>query len=779
MAASVVPGMSAAHAGPSGLDPAWGSNGIAPLPSFANDVISVAGGTFAVGWADGRTAVVGLDGQGAPLTTFGSNGRVVLPEPPSPSGARVAMGEGRLATDSRGRIIVLENVYYYGTSDWIGYELFRLTPAGAMDPTFDRDGQLSVRRPEGAYSFFGKDLGVGLQDEVLVTVERAFPGTAGRSGLLQRWTSTGAVDTSFAGGTVMVNSNSGTVRALAVEPSGRVIVEDGDGLVAVQPDGTLDASFGTHGRVGTGPESGFWRLTDGTLIIARQGYADAPARISAYTTEGVEETTFGDQGTLGFVPAECGLTVSVSDIAQEIGGDLVLLVLDSCDDGWISHLYRVSLDGEWLDVLPDDVDPARPVELWRLTAAADGSVLASGLQRTGPGSPRSVIAKLIPDVAERASGFTALDTPTRLLDTRIGLGAPTARLGAQQSLRLKVAGAGGVAPDASAVVLNVTAVDPTADAYVTVSPSGGARPLASNLNVRPGTIRPNAVTVKVGNGGSIDIYNSTGTMDLVVDVSGFYRVGAGSGFTELSAPTRILDTREGWGSPAVPVTAMAPLRVQVRGTAVVPADATAVVMNVTAVLPNASTYVTVWPGGTVRPATSSLNLGAGEIAPNLVTVKIGDDGTVALAPGPGAVHLVADVAGWYGPQGDTWFVPLDPIRLLDTREGAGVPLPADGTQSAYMELGGVPWSATSVVLNLTAVNPTTASFLTAYPSGAPRPVASNLNVTAGLTVPNLAIVGIGNDGQVDLYNRAGATHVIADVAGYFTWQLPSTRSVAG
>ena len=83
--------------------------------------------------------------------------------------------------------------------------------------------------------------------------------------------------------------------------------------------------------------------------------------------------------------------------------------------------------------------------------------------------------------------------------------------------------------------------------------------------------------------------------------------------------------------------------------------------------------------------------------------------------------------------------------------------------------GGVPATGVkSVVLNVTVTEPTSPSWLTAWPAGQTRPLASNLNYVAGQTVPNLVVVDVGTDGKVNLYNSAGSTHVVADVAGWFT-----------
>ena len=71
------------------------------------------------------------------------------------------------------------------------------------------------------------------------------------------------------------------------------------------------------------------------------------------------------------------------------------------------------------------------------------------------------------------------------------------------------------------------------------------------------------------------------------------------------------------------------------------------------------------------------------------------------------------------------------------------------------------------MLNITATGPTAGGFLTVFPTGTGRPNASNLNFGPGQTVPNLVIAQVGTNGQVSIYNAAGSTQLIADVAGWF------------
>ena len=85
-------------------------------------------------------------------------------------------------------------------------------------------------------------------------------------------------------------------------------------------------------------------------------------------------------------------------------------------------------------------------------------------------------------------------------------------------------------------------------------------------------------------------------------------------------------------------------------------------------------------------------------------------------------------------------------------------------------VGGVPSTGVSaVVLNVTVTQPTASGYLTVWPDQRARPASSNLNFTAGQSVPNLVQVAVGPNGRVAMFNGSGgSTHVIADVAGYFT-----------
>lgn len=389
-------------------------------------------------------------------------------------------------------------------------------------------------------------------------------------------------------------------------------------------------------------------------------------------------------------------------------------------------------------------------------------------------------------VAGAASTYVPV-TPQRVLDTRPGggnVGAPAARVGPLGVVTLPIRGIqtaeGPVPADATAVVLNVTVTGGTAATDVRVAPSGGSF-AASNLNASAGQTVPNLVTVALGGNGAVALRNTGGTVDLIADIAGYYvPARAGLGFTSVD-PGRILDTRTGLGAPTAKLAGAGSLDLQVTGnlpstggrTVSVPADARAVVLNVTATSVTSATDVRVYPtdadGGV--PTVSNLNLGAGQTAPNLVTVAVGDGGKVRLRNANGSVDLIADIAGYYSAGSSGQFVPVAPTRFLDTRTGAGAaPIPT--TAAGYVDLKaagtrGVPSGATAVVLNVTATGVTAATDVRAYPAvSAAVPTVSNLNLAPGTTRANLAIVKAGNDGRVRVRNANGSLQLIADVAGY-------------
>ncbi len=358
-------------------------------------------------------------------------------------------------------------------------------------------------------------------------------------------------------------------------------------------------------------------------------------------------------------------------------------------------------------------------------------------------------------------------TPYRLYDSRVA-GGRTIELGPGAIAEVQVTGRGGVpAAGVTAVAVNVTAVDATQDTSFTVWGTGEARPDVANVVIPPNRAVPNLVIVKVGKGGRINVMNDLGAANCVVDVIGYFRTTTANRLRAVT-PARVLDTRIGTGGRRGPLGPGGSYDVMVRGRAGVPADANSVVVNVTAVQPTSSSYLTVWPSREARPYASSVNFLQGVTIPNLVIAKIGANGRIAVFNKFGYVHVVMDVVGYFSPTSPGRYVPVPGKRVLDTRAGAKV-APASSVSISVLGIGGVPASGVSAVaLNVGAYRPTSDTFLTAWPNGLARPLASNLNPARGQDVSNLVIVKVGAQGVVNVYNHNGSVHLAVDLVGYFT-----------
>ncbi|NUR01257.1 MAG: hypothetical protein HOY79_33445 [Streptomyces sp.] len=351
----------------------------------------------------------------------------------------------------------------------------------------------------------------------------------------------------------------------------------------------------------------------------------------------------------------------------------------------------------------------------------------------------------------------------------------TTPVAAGADLVLSIPSVAGVpAADVSAVVANVTVTQPSVGGHLTAYPDNGERlPTASNLNFTAGQTVANLVAVPVDGGGVVFHNGSRGTVHVLMDLQGFYG-RAGSGFKPVS-PERVLDTRSGLGtSSAGAIAAHGTLSLDLSGR--VPADTTAVVLNLTVTRPTEHGYLTAYPDAGAMPGVSNLNFTAGETVANLAVVPV-TDGKVDFYNGSGGtVQVVADLEGYFGSAAagaNQSYVPERPARLIDTRSdfGATGPVPAYGSISFYPLWhqdcsAGCPRLA-GAVLNVTATQPQKNGFLTVYPNEQAVPNASNLNFTAGMTVPNL--VSVADPGlMIGVYHHSsGSVQVIVDDEGYY------------
>ena len=275
-------------------------------------------------------------------------------------------------------------------------------------------------------------------------------------------------------------------------------------------------------------------------------------------------------------------------------------------------------------------------------------------------------------------------------------------------------------------------------------------------------------------------------------------------------PARLVDTRRGLGIS----TAIAPgdgrntdpngvhrleSRVNhefvVTGRGGVPAaGVSAVMINVTAIAPS-------WPGSlrlipkpprtlvfqdqsSFAPLTEApaLHWSAGETRASTSLVRVGVGGRIRIDNASFAsLNVVIDVIGWVDSsqpnQGGSRLIAVTPGRLLDTRSDTGALAGEFGSsttkQVQVAGVKGIPSGAESVVGNLTSVNATTRTFVTAWPNGVARPETSSINVDPGAVRGNFTSVRVGSNNSISLYNNVASTHLVFDATGYHTTQSGS------
>jgi hypothetical protein len=400
--------------------------------------------------------------------------------------------------------------------------------------------------------------------------------------------------------------------------------------------------------------------------------------------------------------------------------------------------------------------------------------------------------------------------PTRICDTRPVSGftgsnqcddAGNKTLAAGVPLTIDVAGSFGVPADATAVVLNVTVVNPVANGFLTVFPTGQTAPNASNVNYEAGEAVPNLVEVGTGSGGQISFTSSAQT-DLVVDLEGFTSPteldGAGL-YNALPAPARLCDSRPVSSFTAVNQCNTGPnaglthvnggsVDVSVTSGTSIPSGATAAVLNVTVVNPLGAGFLTVYPQGGIRPTASNVNYAPGRATTNRVIVPL--SGGKVTVYDSALTDVIVDISGYYSAAsgtGSEFTAESAPVRICDTRPlttfspanqctndpiGPGQTLNADGsgnlTVAGLVAGAGVPANATAVVLDVAGIIPTQSTFLSVLPHGS-NATTSDLNLSAGENRANLVVATVNpGTGTISIFNQSGSVNVIVDVLGWYS-----------
>ena len=417
----------------------------------------------------------------------------------------------------------------------------------------------------------------------------------------------------------------------------------------------------------------------------------------------------------------------------------------------------------------------------------------------------SAASLLIPAPVARVVGLTTIGvdtpegaytplTPGRVLDTRKATGVTTTTpIGAGKFVDVQVTGKRGVpSSGVAAVVLNVTAISPTRQGYLTVYPSTVSRPKASSVNFGAGWVGANLVTVPIGSGGKVRVHNAAGSTHVAADVVGYYHSAASTASVASSSlvdyagfePYRGVDTRTAeWGKTPLPGQNYLwqafdfgdEYNSRIKAYAV----------NVTVVKPSRQGHLTAFDGGTSIPSTSTLNFTAGRTVPNMAIIKSSPCGSDCDAGGEqfprfgiynaslGSAHVVVDVVGVYfkGQPGDWgWrFRSLPtPKRFVDSREAQGLATNLGSNRSAAVvtpsSIAG--YNTMGVVTNTTAAEPSSTTVFTLWANdGSTRPTVSNLNPYAGQVVSNMTITPVGGNNDFRIHNLAGTAPVVIDAAG--------------
>jgi hypothetical protein len=372
----------------------------------------------------------------------------------------------------------------------------------------------------------------------------------------------------------------------------------------------------------------------------------------------------------------------------------------------------------------------------------------------------------VPSAAARAAVSSAV--PTRVLDTRSGIGGVVGPVSVGQVVRVSVPTA--VAAGASSVALNLTATDAAAQGYVTAWSCDEPKPATSNLNFVPGRSVPNMAIVRVGQTGpgrGLVCLESSAPVQLIADVMGWF---TGSGDVTPSSPNRVVDTRLTGDRLQAGVVR----RVRVAGTAGVPATAAAAALNITVALPQRGGFLTAYPCDSASnsgssPTASTMNFQAGDtVASFTMTALSGGDVCIFS---DSVTEVIVDTFGWL-PVGGGMRV-KDPERVLDSRNGIWSTGPARSGEVARVRVagrGGVPNESAAALLTVTVTDATSSGYVTAWSCDGSRPNASVLNYWPGAVRANSALVELSvGSGEVCLYSESAdgsPVNLLADAVGW-------------
>ncbi len=411
------------------------------------------------------------------------------------------------------------------------------------------------------------------------------------------------------------------------------------------------------------------------------------------------------------------------------------------------------------------------------------------------GGPNAQLDSTKVPTAPAGDGFTPLAVPQRILYTRTSVGDHPGKLTAGETYTLPLPPS--VPADADAVAVSIVGLNATSATDLELSAettTDATRYTSSTLNIGPNDTKYAGTIVRIGHdqfsGHSIRIRNAAGSIDVAVDLFGFFSPNSSSTYVPRAVPTRILDTGINVGgnfSASGGKLGSTTITVLLRGTGSVdpeiPAGATAVALNVGMLGSSADADVRVYPqdyGGTGTCHVPGLR-----VRECMVIVGIGTDGMIRVTNAGAGVRVVLDLAGWFvNGGGGQKYVPLhDQTRVLDTRSGNGLMGKLHGTTALGAEaaslnlagLDGIPLANGTAMAGLVGVAASAHSWLGEMYNSVPDPgqVEYTVGMDAGEVNANGALVPISrliDTGLTYTTNSASGSTVdaVMDVMGYFT-----------
>jgi hypothetical protein len=300
--------------------------------------------------------------------------------------------------------------------------------------------------------------------------------------------------------------------------------------------------------------------------------------------------------------------------------------------------------------------------------------------------------------------------------------------------------------------------------------SGGASypAITVTVNVAANATSPQVNSVSVSGGGSVTANTTDST---VITAAGAQALR----FVPIT-PCRIADTRDATGPFGGPIISGGSSRdfIIPNSTCSIPATAQAYSLNVAVVPGTPLGYLTLYPAGQGRPLASTLNSLDGRIKSNAAIVPAGAAGAVSVFASD-TTNVILDINGYFVAASDATglaFYPITPCRIADTRTATaplGGPSLAGGQNRTFPILAStcnLPATAQAYSLNFAAVPSGSLGYLTAWPTGQARPLASSLNAQTGAITANAAIVPAGTNGSIDVF-ASNNTNLVIDINGYF------------